>query len=193
MPHTINSRVAAVAASLFAVALALDPGRLLAASDCLDQPNREASQGSHWVYHHDRASGRKCWHLTAAETAARPPQPEAPPPPAPEPARQPPFASFFSSLTSGFTTPSVGASQPDTVSRDARGLATAQPEATKGDDAARKRRQRADDKAAPVPKPDRQASSRPAKDGADEPHPASADQAERDRLFQEFLRWRERQ
>jgi hypothetical protein len=98
----------------------------------------------------------------------------------------------LSSLT-GFTTASVGAPQPDTVNRDARGMAIAQPEAAKGDDAARKRRQRADDKPAPVSKPDRQASSRPPKEGADEPHRASADQADRDRLFQEFLRWKERQ
>jgi hypothetical protein len=192
MQKRMSSRVPAVAAGLFAVAFALDSGGLLAASECLDQPNRAASQSGHWLYHVDRASGRKCWHLVEADPTARP-QPEAPPPPAPEPVRQAPFASFFSSLASGFTTASVGAPKPDAPARDARGAASAPPEAAKSDDAASKRRQSADAKSPPVPKPDRQASSRPGKEGADQPHPASLDPAERDRLFQEFLRWRERQ
>jgi hypothetical protein len=123
--------------------------------------------------------------LAGAEPTARPPQGEtSSPQAAPDPAREPPpFSSFFSSLTSGFTTASTGAPQPDTPARDARGAAVAQPDAAKGDDAASKRRQRADAKPAPVAKPDRQASARP----------ASLDQTERDRLFQEFLRWRDRQ
>jgi len=117
-----------------------------------------------------------------------------PPQSAPEPARQPPpFSSFFSSLTSGFPTASMGPAQPETAIRDARGMAIARPEASKGDEAAPKRRQRADAKPAPGPKPDRQAPSRPTREGAEPPHPASLDQAERDRLFQEFLLWRERQ
>jgi hypothetical protein len=193
MQKRMSSRVPAVAAGLLVVTFALDPAELFAASDCLDQPSPAAIQTGHWRYHLDRASGRKCWHMTESETAARPPQPEASPPPAPEPVREPSFASFFSSLTSGFTTASVGAPQPDAPSRNTRSMASVQPEAGKGDDSARKRRQRADDKPAPAPKLDRQASSRPAKEGADQPRPVSLEQADRDRLFQEFLRWRERQ
>jgi len=190
MQKRTSARIPAVTASLFAVAFALDPAGLLAASDCLEQPSR--SQGSHWYYHLERTSGRKCWHLKEGELAAKPPQAEVPAPlGAPEPARQPPpFSSFFSSLTSGFTT--AGAPQPDAANRDPRGMAIVQPGAPRIDDAAPKRR-RADAKAAPVPKPDRQDSSRGAKAPADQPRPVSLDQAERDRLFQDFLRWKERQ
>jgi hypothetical protein len=33
-----------------------------AADDCLTKPNAAAAQGSHWYYHLDRASGRRCWY-----------------------------------------------------------------------------------------------------------------------------------
>jgi hypothetical protein len=35
------------------------------ADDCLTAPNSSAPQGSHWYYHIDRASQRKCWHFRA--------------------------------------------------------------------------------------------------------------------------------
>jgi hypothetical protein len=193
MQKPINSRVPAMTASLFAFAFALHSGGLLAASDCLDQPNRAAAQGGHWYYHVDRATGRKCWHLTETEPTAGPSQAQISPQPAPEPAQPPALSSFFSSLTSGFTTASTGAPQKDSATRDARGMAIVQPEPPKGDDAAPKGRQRADAKPAPQSKPDRQASSRSAKAAADQPHPVSLDQAERDALFRDYLRWKERQ
>ena len=35
------------------------------AEDCLTAPDSSAPQGSHWYYHIDRASQRKCWHFRA--------------------------------------------------------------------------------------------------------------------------------
>jgi hypothetical protein len=188
MPKRINLRVPALTAGLFAVAFALDTGGLFAASDCVAEPNRAPAQGGHWYYHIDRATGRKCWHLTETDPPAGPQTAPAPVPvqavpaqPAPGAAAQPPFSSFFSSLTSGFTTASVGATQPDTAIRDPRGTVTGLPEAPKVDQVAPRRRQRADAKPAPSPKP------------ANQPRAASLSPAERDALFQEYLRWKERQ
>jgi hypothetical protein len=38
-------------------------GRAVADSACIEQPDRDASQGEHWYYHFDREKNRKCWHL----------------------------------------------------------------------------------------------------------------------------------
>ena len=167
MQKRMISCVPALTASLFAAAFAVGPGRALAASDCLEQPNR--AQSGHWYYHLDRTSGRKCWYVSGAEPPAKQPPAEPPPAqPAPDGPWQPYFQSFLSSLTGGTTSAGTSPPQPD-----GRGLALAQPPAAaKGDDAPPpKRRQRTDAK----------------------PHSGALDQAERDALFQEYLRWRERQ
>ena len=133
--------------------------------------------------------------MSDSDVAAKQPQPEPPPPTAPDTAaRQPPFSSFFSSLTSGFTTPGAGPSQPEAAARDPRAMPVAQPDAGKSDDAApTRRRQRADAKP-PAAKPARQASRSDDKPfpGA-QPRSVAVDQAERDQLFQQFLQWRDRQ
>ena len=197
MQKRINSRVPALTAGLFAVAFALDTGPLFAASDCVADPSRAPAQGGHWYYHVDRSTGRKCWHLTEADPPARPPQAEpAPVPvqPVPDAPRQQPLAAFFSSLTSGFSTASVGTAQPDTANRDPRAAVAALPDAPRADQVAPRRRQRADAKPpAPAPKPDRQAPTRPANAPAEQPRAASLSQAERDALFQEYLRWKQKQ
>jgi hypothetical protein len=64
------------AAVLAALTLAAGPGRA-AAEDCLAGPNGSAPQGRHWHYHLDRATHRKCWHVSsdgakAGQSAGRP-------------------------------------------------------------------------------------------------------------------------
>jgi hypothetical protein len=41
------------------------------AEDCLTAPDSSAPQGSHWYYHIDRASQRKCWHFRAPSDPAQ--------------------------------------------------------------------------------------------------------------------------
>ncbi len=52
-----------------------------AEDDCLTAPNAAAPPGSHWYYHEDRATQRKCWHVRpkdqAPPEAAAQEQPEA--------------------------------------------------------------------------------------------------------------------
>jgi hypothetical protein len=40
------------------------------ADDCLTAPNSSAPDGSHWYYHIDRATQRKCWHVRATDQPA---------------------------------------------------------------------------------------------------------------------------
>jgi hypothetical protein len=166
----------AVSLGLFAAILALDSSRLWAASDCLDEPNRASAQVGHWYYHLDRATGRKCWHLMEAEPAPLPPQVQsAPPAPQPDTARLP-FSSFFSSLGSGLTTAS--SPLPDTINRDPRAPIIQPEPPPRGEDGAPRQRRHADAKPSPEPK---------------QKVSLSLDQADRDALFREYLRWRERQ
>ena len=41
--------------------------RTARADDCLAQPSSSAPEGSHWYYHTDRATQRKCWYLRAPD------------------------------------------------------------------------------------------------------------------------------
>lgn len=147
----------------------------LAADDCLPGPSRPPAQGGHWYYRVDRVSNRKCWYL--AEPARQTPTAEAAEPqPSPQATPQPTFGSFFSSLTGG-STGSTSATQADTLNSDARGQ-TANPTELK--------------KAALAPKPHQPSRVRPPAERADEPGAPPLNQAERDALFQEFLRWKDR-
>jgi hypothetical protein len=64
----------AVAAGLLTTGIQSNKG--LAAGECIEQPNRDATPGAHWYYRTDHASGLKCWYLK--EPQAMTPQAEAP-------------------------------------------------------------------------------------------------------------------
>jgi hypothetical protein len=185
MSKRVISCVNAVSVGLIATAVMLGSNRATRAEDCLAGPNRPTAPGGHWYYHVDRAADRKCWYLV--EPAARAPAAEVPP--VSEATPQPTFGSFFSSLGFSGSTP-----QPDTTG-DARIMQTARPDDPRSDDAAGRQPRGARHpvtEASLVQKPRRLARARPPAERADEPA-ASPAQAERDALFQEFLKWRERQ
>ena len=62
-----RARIAAGGAALLAISVAFAPARAETAAapsdDCLAKPDAASPRGSHWFYHVDHASGRKCWHL----------------------------------------------------------------------------------------------------------------------------------
>jgi hypothetical protein len=189
MPKRVMSCVAAV--GLLAAAIMLSTSSATRATDdCLAGPNRPPAPGGHWYFHFDHAIGRKCWYLVEPETrtpiAEAPetqPVPDAPPPPA--------FGSFFSLMgLPGATSPA----RPDGTN-GARTTQNPRPDDVRNDDTSPTPRPRmaghANAQAALPPKPHRASPAKPPADHADEP-PAPADQAERDALFQEFLRWKER-
>jgi hypothetical protein len=155
-----------------------------AADDCLAAPNRAPAPGGHWYYRLDRASDRKCWYLVEPPPQtpiAQAPQPQLVPEPTPPPA-QPIFGGFFSAL--GFAPPP----QPNTTG-DPR---IAQPAPaddlkTGGAEPGRPSRMTL------ASKQRRPVHQRPPAEHTEERPAASFNQAERDALFEEFLKWRERQ
>jgi hypothetical protein len=47
------------------------PTNTARADDCLTAPNSPAPEGSHWYYHIDRATQRKCWYVRATDQPAQ--------------------------------------------------------------------------------------------------------------------------
>jgi hypothetical protein len=194
MSKRVISCVPALCAGLIATVIMLESDfATLAADDCLAGPNRPSAQGGHWYYRVDHAANRKCWYLV--KPAARRPAADAPEPqPASEAAPQPTFGSIFSAFAAGFPGATAGA-QPDPTTGDARITQTARPDDPRNDATAPGRSPRIarrPDVAALVPKQHRPVHARPPAEHADE-QAAPPAQAERDALFQEFLKWRQRQ
>jgi hypothetical protein len=60
----ISLRSIAPAALIFAWGVSIGlPAHAVRASTCLTAPNSKSPKGSHWYYHTDRATQRKCWFL----------------------------------------------------------------------------------------------------------------------------------
>jgi hypothetical protein len=190
MSKRFVSWVPAACVGLLAAAILLGANRgARAGDDCLAGPNRAPAPGGHWYYHLDRASNRKCWYVMEPQTRS-PTAQAAEPQPAPDPVPQPPQATFGAFLSSlGFP-----GTQPNTAG-DVRVAQPAPADDLKSDLAAPARRPRMmrypDAEAARAAKPHRQAHARPPAEHADEGSAPPLSQAERDALFQEFLRWRE--
>lgn len=71
------SRILGLIGSIACVVMLLGwgagPRAATSADDCLVQPNSSAPEGSHWYYHIDRATQRKCWYLRALDQQAEHP------------------------------------------------------------------------------------------------------------------------
>jgi hypothetical protein len=61
---------ASLALLLVLAAGAAVPTNTARADDCLTEPDSPAPEGSHWYYHVDRATQRKCWHVRATDQPA---------------------------------------------------------------------------------------------------------------------------
>jgi hypothetical protein len=85
------------------------------ADDCLAEPNSPAPAGSHWYYHLDRATQRKCWYIHAKDQPVQPAaaqatsDPASPTPAAPIPLEKPAptSASDPMSISQGDSAPSL--------------------------------------------------------------------------------------
>jgi len=64
--------VPAIVGGMIGAALALGGNTVLAAAECLTEPNHDPPQGSHWFYRVDRATDRRCWYLRAWTPPASP-------------------------------------------------------------------------------------------------------------------------
>jgi len=69
MPRHVYPVVSAGAVIFVSAAVTLGTnGGVLAGSECIEQPGREPTQGARWHYHYDREKNRKCWHLEVDTT-----------------------------------------------------------------------------------------------------------------------------
>jgi hypothetical protein len=189
MSKSVNASIKAACAGLLVAASMLGTNQAArAADDCLTGPNRQPGPGGHWYFHLDRATDRKCWYLV--EATARAPAAETVQPQPAEPQPQPAFGSLFSSL--GFT----GSTTPDPNTSDPRILQPTRADDARSDDGVPGRQprivRRPVAEASLTPKPRRPAPARPPAPHADD-QAAAPKPDERDALFQEFLKWRQRQ
>lgn len=187
VPGVFASLLAAVALTI------LTSGVAAAANECIAEPTSKTTGGGHWYYRSDRDNNRRCWFLV--EPGSRTPQVEAPQAqPSPDAAPQPTFSSFFSSLAALFTKTNPAETQQDPARSDAPIKQTMHPNAPRNGDGGRRTRvaDRPDANATLGRKQHRRSSTQ--LQNADEQRPAPArNQAEQDALFQEFLRWKQRQ
>jgi hypothetical protein len=93
------------------IAAATGASRAARADDCLAGPNAQAPQGSHWFFHLDRATHRKCWYLGEAKRRRAPSgrasdarDAASPPEPAPAPVSAAPLQADASAPNPGFGT-----------------------------------------------------------------------------------------
>jgi hypothetical protein len=190
MSRHVISYAPAVVAGLFTV-IAFSTNWTLA-SDCLVQPNRQLAQSGHWYYRVDHVNYRKCWYLVEPTTRmAHAEASEAQP--APDATLGSTLSSFFALLSAGSTGAKLAGTHQDATKGDARPIQT-RPDDVNGD-ALRLKQARlgrsTDSNTAPTSKLKRQSPTGPHMAQTNQPPPL--DQANRDALFQEFLRWKARQ
>src|SRR5689334_14608465 len=67
MSHVASLRVSMLALATCACAIAMSSWstQAAAAATCATAPKPAAPEGSHWRYHTDRATNRKCWYLAS--------------------------------------------------------------------------------------------------------------------------------
>jgi hypothetical protein len=67
MRHRVNSLVSVLLIRLLAAAMVLGATRVASAAEgCFDKPGREVNTG-HWYYHSDRLRHRRCWFFEPSE------------------------------------------------------------------------------------------------------------------------------
>jgi hypothetical protein len=189
MPEHVISCALAVAAGLFTV-IAFSMNWALA-GDCLVQPNRQLAPSGHWYYRVDHVNYRKCWYLV--EPTTRMAQAEAPEAqPTPDATLGPTLSSFFASLSVGSIGAKPAGTQQDATKGDARPIQT-RPDDLKNGSRSNPARivRRSVSNTAPTFKLNRQSPTEPHMAQTNQPSPL--DQAGRDALFEEFLRWNARQ
>ena len=63
MASRLVAHMPVLAAALCVAVAALNSNKVLAAGDCIEQPDSRPAQGGHWYYHSDRVNNRKCWYF----------------------------------------------------------------------------------------------------------------------------------
>jgi hypothetical protein len=170
-----------------------------AAEDCLESPDLRVTEPGHWFYHLDRTLNRRCWHFAPAEEAATAnPQPQVAAPPAAA-ATDDSHQSFFSRFTAGLAqtfSPPPAQPQPqpqpnavqDSSGDGQQGVSPKPPRHSKtaGQDRPHVARPPTTTGAAAAEHQDQPPPSAPA---SDDKHDSPLNVADREALFQDFMKW----
>jgi hypothetical protein len=192
MPERAKSLASAFMAGALAVAAL--PGvdtAASAATECLENPDLHVTQPGHWYYHIDRTQNRRCWYFEPAEATANTPASAAPA----AAANDDPQQSFLSRLTAGlsqtFSSPqqSQQTSVPDNPGESVQAIS---PKPVKPAKTVR----REPPQTAPLPTTTGAAAAGEQHDrpqqpatGKNEKRDPPVNVAEREALFQDFVKW----
>jgi hypothetical protein len=171
MPKRVTGLDQTVSAAFLAAVIALSINcPALAGPECIEQPTREPAEGSHWYYYSDSVKNRKCWYLGVVGAKAR--EPGGPP----AQSNVVPTQTLSSQLSSAFgkstaATPTVA--PQDSAAREPRIIQGNSTNILKIQDTAPKEK-------GDIPEV-----------RADPRKQSRINQAEREALFEDFLRWYE--
>ncbi len=74
MPHRVNSLAPVVFAGSLAAAVLFGANwAASAAGECIEKPDLEDNRAGHWYYHVDRVHHRRCWYFETSEATVNPP------------------------------------------------------------------------------------------------------------------------
>jgi hypothetical protein len=195
MPERAKSLSSAFLAGTLAIAALPGVNTIAAAAECLEGPDLQVTQPGHWYYRLDRTLNRRCWHFEPAESAATTPASAAPAPAATDDAQP----SFFSRLAAGFSQGFSPPQQQNSIIPETSGESAqaVSPKPAKPTRAVRRERPHA----APSPTTTGAAADephdQPPQAAAAENHAAEKNEkhdppinvAEREALFQDFIKW----
>jgi hypothetical protein len=194
MPRRANPLVPAVFARSLAAAVVLGLSWVAsaAADGCVEKPNLEINQAGHWYYYVDRVHHRRCWFFETSRATISPPSDRV------AAANADPQPSWFSRFTAGVTQtlspePQQNIPQQSSVLDNSSTVTTTiLPRYSRTNKIAR----REPPQIVPTPATNGVASAerhdqslpQPAV-GKDEEHPPQLTTADRETLFQDFLKW----
>jgi hypothetical protein len=172
-----------------------------AAAECLESPDLRVADPGHWFYHLDRTLNRRCWHFAPAEEAVTANPSAQVAAPAPAAAAEDTRPSFFSRFATGFSEtfsppqaqPQPNAAQdssgetPQAVSpKPPRHNKTAGQERPHDEERPHEARPPTTTGAAAAEHHDQPPSSAAA---SDDKHDSPLNVADREALFQDFMKW----
>jgi hypothetical protein len=170
------------------------------AAECLESPDYRVTEPGHWRYHTDRTSNRRCWYFEPGTTASAPAAPPAPAATAAAPAAgddpQPSLLSRFATglsqtLSTPVQQPQLQQTQQNSIRDNTGDAAQATPKPAKPTRTVRRERP------LPVPLPTTTGADARSHDqtaGAEkseknEKRDPPPNVAEREALFQDFVKW----
>jgi hypothetical protein len=189
MPYRTNPLMPAVYASSVAAAVVLSANwAASAAGGCIERPNQQIDQAGHWYYHVDREHHRRCWYFETSEVTTSP---------APSLDRLSANAdsqpSWVSQLTAGLAQ-TFSFERPQNSALDDSNTVTkiSSPKHPKTDKTAKKERSRIvpvleTTGVASTERGDQLLPQSPSERNQTQPSQLTA--ADRDALFEEFLKW----